>query len=103
MKKMIVIVIAVFIVGCKSEKLKNDSKIIKTDTYELIPSKSQKGLLILFPGGGGNPENIKRELLPQIFDYREHIENELLDEAHEVAFDFKSERMDPRRPILAWE
>ena len=41
--------------------------------------------------------------MPQIYDYREIIEQEQLEEAHEVAFEFKSERMDPRRPILAWE
>lgn len=57
MKKVVFIVLLFVFIGCKNE----ETKIIKTDDFELIIAKEQKGLLILFPEGGGSPENIKRE------------------------------------------
>ena len=57
MKKVVFILLLLVFIGCKKE----ESKIIKTDDFELIIAKEQNGLLILFPGGGGSPENIKRE------------------------------------------
>lgn len=57
MKKVVFIVSLLVFIGCKNE----EPKIIKTNDFELIIAKEQNGLLILFPGGGGSPENIKKE------------------------------------------
>lgn len=58
MKRLILLFLAISF-GCK---LKNtEVEVTKTKEFELLKANNEKALLILFPGGGGNPENIKRE------------------------------------------
>ncbi|OUS03410.1 hypothetical protein A9Q86_00410 [Flavobacteriales bacterium 33_180_T64] len=61
MRNVLLLSLILILLGCQKEISKGQSKTIKTEGYELIISDKQKGLLILFPGGGGNSENIKKE------------------------------------------
>ncbi|WP_275314685.1 hypothetical protein [Tenacibaculum bernardetii] len=60
-KRIVLIVCLLLLISCKKEVANVAFKNIKTDEFELLVSKQQKGLLILFPGGGGSAENIKKE------------------------------------------
>ncbi len=62
MKKIVILIIILqLLISCKKEVTNVVFENIKTDEFELLVSKQQKGLLILFPGGGGSAENIKKE------------------------------------------
>ena len=41
--------------------------------------------------------------MPQIYEYREAIERQQHQEAQDVAYQFKIERMNLKRPIIGWE
>ncbi|CAL2104393.1 Abhydrolase_3 domain-containing protein [Tenacibaculum sp. 190130A14a] len=62
MKKIIYVLLGVvFIIGCKSSFEETKAKVIKKEDYELIKAQNEKGVLILFPGAGGNATTIKNE------------------------------------------
>lgn len=48
-------------------------------------------------------ENVEAQLLERVYDYKEQEDREQEEQAKEVTFEFKQERMDPRRPLIKWE
>ena len=46
---------------------------------------------------------IDPNFVQNIFDYKEQIEAEEINEARDVAIDFKKQMMDPNRQVVIWE
>ena len=66
MKKIILFISLIWVMGCENKSQKETAKenkitTVVSDEFELIKSSESKGLLIVFPGGGSTSQETKNE------------------------------------------